>query len=89
MAKNRDQTKKKKPMKPTKSTKSTNDSGDSSDDSRKRTMWIVLAVLAILAVVLWYLHRQGYLQRWFPTGRRRMQQPDYSPSAPPFPTNGF
>ena len=85
MAKNRDQTKKKK-----KPTKPTNDSGDSSDDdSRKRTMWIVLAVLAILAVVLWYLHRQGYLQRWFPTGRRRMQQPDYSPSAPPFPTNGF
>jgi RsiW-degrading membrane proteinase PrsW (M82 family) len=85
MAKNRDQTKKKK-----KSTKPANDSGDSSDDdSRKRTMWIVLAVLAILTVVLWYLHRQGYLQRWFPTGRRRMQQPDYSPSAPPFPTNGF
>jgi RsiW-degrading membrane proteinase PrsW (M82 family) len=89
MAKNRDQTKKKK-----KPTKPTNDSGDSSDDdSRKRTMWIVLAVLAILAVVLWFLHRRGILQRWFPSAARRpyysATPSDYSPSAPPFPTNGF
>lgn len=49
---------------------------DDSNSSSKRSLWIALGVLAALAILLWYLNREGYLQRWM---TRR-----FAPSAPPY-----
>lgn len=57
----------------------------SDNSNSRRNLWIALAVLAVLAAVLWYLHDQGYLRRWFSTTGGRRSRQNFSPSAPPFP----
>lgn len=55
---------------------------EADEPMNRRPLWTALAVLALLAVLLWYLNRQGYLQRWLPAGM------GYSPSSAP-PYEGF